>query len=212
MEYPKIDTLFERDKSTFVVDPSRLKFAVLGTIGQWEVTEKIDGMNIRIMLSEAGEVTFGGRTNAAQLPGDLVSYLVRTFTPERMQEAFFWGAKRHSVVLYGEGYGPGIQKNGGLYRPDKSFIAFDALVAGKWWLNRAWLVETAGLLGVGVVPYMGLMSLPEIVETVRVGFMSRLGARAAEGVVAKPIQTLYDEYQKRVIIKLKTRDFQPGKR
>ena len=58
-EYHKIDTLFERDKSTFVVDPTKLKSSVLGTIRDWDVTEKIDGTNIRVMLSESGEVSFG---------------------------------------------------------------------------------------------------------------------------------------------------------
>ena len=34
-EYHKIETLFEKDKSTFVVDPSKLKASVLGTIREW---------------------------------------------------------------------------------------------------------------------------------------------------------------------------------
>src|SRR5580693_9050954 len=134
-EYHKIETLFERDKATFVVNPAKLKSPVLATIRDWDVTEKIDGTNIRVMLSESGEVTFGGRSNAAQFPADLVQYLIRTFPPDRLKAALWIDGTPTEAILYGEGYGPGIQKGGALYRADKSFILFDILVAGKWWLD-----------------------------------------------------------------------------
>jgi hypothetical protein len=102
-EYPKIDTLFERDPETFVVRPSVLKSPVIATIGAWDVTEKIDGTNIRVMLSQEGEVSFGGRTNAAQIPGDLVKYLIRTFQQDRMQSAL-WLKDPTEAILYGEGW------------------------------------------------------------------------------------------------------------
>lgn len=46
MEYPKILTLFDR-KEDFSVNVESLKAPVLATISAWDVTEKIDGMNIR---------------------------------------------------------------------------------------------------------------------------------------------------------------------
>jgi len=106
-EYHKIDTLFERDKKTFIVDPSVLKSPVLATIREWDVTEKIDGTNIRVMLNAAGEVSFGGRSNNAQIPGDLVQYLVRTFQRDQLKTVL-WQNEPVDVVLYGEGYGAGI--------------------------------------------------------------------------------------------------------
>jgi ATP-dependent RNA circularization protein (DNA/RNA ligase family) len=211
-EYHKIETLFERDKTTFVVDPTRLKASVLGTISEWDVTEKIDGTNIRVMLSQSGEVSFNGRTNSAQIPGDLVKYLVRTFPQDLLKSAIWIDGSPVAAVLYGEGYGPGIQKCGGLYRPDKSFILFDVLVDGKFWLDREAVVDVASKLGIDSVPYLGRMTLQQIVEHVRSPFPSKLGTATAEGVVARPIETLFDKRMKRIIIKLKTRDFAPGKR
>jgi hypothetical protein len=211
MEYHKIETLFERDAATFMVKPEQLKSSVLGTINEWDVTEKIDGTNIRIMLSEAGEVAFGGRTEAAQIPADLVQYLVRTFQPPLLRDTL-WIDGPQEVVLYGEGYGPGIQKGGGLYRPDKAFILFDVLVGGQWWLGREAVEQIAAKLGIEAVPYLGRMTLAEIVELVRSPFLSHIGDRMAEGVVARPIEPLYDKHRRRVIIKLKTSDFKPGKR
>lgn len=212
MEYPKINTLFERNKSTFVVDPSTLKASVLGTIKEWDVTEKIDGTNIRVMLSLSGEVSFGGRTNTAQIPGDLVQYLVKTFQQETLRAALWLDSTPTEAVLYGEGYGPGIQKGGGFYRDNKGFILFDVLIGGKWWLDRKAVNGVANKLGIDVVPYLGRMTIDQIVELVRVPFQSKLGTAIAEGVVARPIETLYDKRQERIIIKLKTKDFVIGKR
>lgn len=210
-EYHKIDTLFERDKSTFIVDPNKLKSSVLGTISEWDVTEKIDGTNIRVMLSAAGEVSFGGRTNSAQIPADLIQYLIRTFQQDRLKSAM-WLEEPVEAVLYGEGYGPGIRKGGSLYRKDKAFILFDVLVGGKWWMERQAVSEIAGKLGIDVVPCLGRMSLAEIVNKVETPFPSLLGTATAEGIVARPIETLFDRRGERVIIKLKTKDFIKGER
>ena len=210
-EYPKIETLFERDKSTFVVDPTKLKSPVIGTIREWDVTEKIDGTNIRVMLDLDGTVRFNGRTDNAQLPGDLVQYLVRTFQQDKLKEVL-WKGGPQSVVLYGEGYGPGIQKGGGLYRADKAFILFDVLVDGKWWLDLEATQGIAGALGIDHVPYLGRMGMDEIVSLVRTPFQSKLGTAMAEGIVARPIEPLFDRRGSRIIIKLKTKDFVAGKR
>ena len=211
MEYPKIETLFERDKATFVVDPNKLKSPVIGTIREWDVTEKIDGTNIRVMLDLDGTVRFNGRTDNAQLPGDLVQYLVRTFQQDKLKEVL-WRGGPQSVVLYGEGYGPGIQKGGGLYRADKAFILFDVLVDGKWWLDLEATQGIAAALGIDHVPYLGRMTMSEIVSLTCIPFQSKIGTAMAEGIVARPIEPLFDRRGSRIIIKLKTKDFQAGKR
>lgn len=212
-EYHKIETLFERDPKTFVVDTTQLKSPVLGTILEWDVTEKIDGANIRVKLSAEGEVTFGGRSDAAQIPSDLIQYLIKTFPHDRMKAALWLDASQPvEVVLYGEGYGPGIQKGGGLYRDDKAFILFDVLISGKWWMDRAAVDNIASKLGIDVVPYLGRMTLDGIIDRVRTPFLSKIGTAQAEGVVARPIEPLFDRRMKRIIIKLKTKDFIAGKR
>ena len=209
-EYHKIDTLFERD-DRFIVDPTKLKKAVLATISEWDVTEKIDGTNIRVMLSDSGAVQFGGRTDNAQLRADLLMKLIEMFPASRLTDAFWIDGAPVSVILYGEGYGAGIQKGGG-YRPDKSFILYDVLVSGKWWLDREAVDDVATKLGIDVVPYLGRMTLAQIVEHVKNPFQSRIGTMQAEGIVARPIETLFDKRGERLIIKLKTKDFVGGKR
>ena len=210
MEYHKINTLFERDEK-FFVKPDKLRAPVLGTISVWDVTEKIDGTNIRITLTPDGKVTYGGRTDNAQLHKDLVVYFGHTFTPEKMKK--IWINEPTKVVLYGEGYGAGIQKGGGNYRHDKSFRLFDVLVDDNWWLERPGIEDIAAKLEIKTVPYIGQMSIPEIVNFVSRGYLSIVAMEdsgqdhMAEGVVARPIATLFDRKGDRVIIKLKNRDF-----
>lgn len=210
MEYHKINTIFERGED-FRVDETKLKSPVIGTIREWDVTEKIDGTNVRIMLSEAGEMKVGGRTDNAQMPGDLVMKLVNQFSAEKLKAAFWIDGVPVSAVLYGEGYGAGIQK-GGTYRTDKAFVLFDVLVGGRWWLDREAVDDVAGKLSCDVVPYLGRMTMDQIIELVKVPFLSKIGTGMAEGIVARPIETLFDKRGERLIIKLKTRDFVGGKR
>src|SRR6185437_14755742 len=98
-EYHKIETLFERD-DRFVVDPSRIKKSVLGTIREWDVTEKIDGTNIRVMLGEDGTVTFGGRSDNAQLPADLLTKLFQMFPTDKIKAAFWIDGTPTQAILY----------------------------------------------------------------------------------------------------------------
>ena len=116
----------------------------------------------------------------------------------------------NNVVIYGEGYGAGIQKGGGDYSPDKKLIVFDVLVGGKWWVSDENVRDIAGKLGLEVVPSFGEMTLEDATELVRQGFKSKCAVnlgKDAEGLVGRPIETLFDKKGHRLITKLKTKDF-----
>ena len=202
--YHKIETLYERDEKTYRLKPELiLKNRVYGIIKTWDWTEKIDGTNIRCIWQD-GKLTFGGKTDNAQIHADLITYLYDTVKPERLAEIF----PNTNAVVYGEGYGAGIQKGGG-YSPEKRFAVFDVLVDGKWWLSWENVCDVAGKLGLPTVPYIGEMSLEEATQMVRDGFSSVFGGRQrqAEGLVGRPMEALFDKKGHRLIVKLKTEDF-----
>jgi len=206
MEYPKIETLYQRDERTFKVQPGVFKNRVYEIIKSWHWTEKIDGTNIRCIWNhETGKLTFGGKTDNAQIHADLIRYLYENIPVENVRAVF----PDTSAVLYGEGYGAGIQKGGGLYSKSKQFILFDVLVDGKWWLSQENVNDVAAKLNLQVVPYLGEMTLEAATEMVRAGFPSRLngGACPAEGMVGRTVETLFDKKGARLIVKLKTKDF-----
>lgn len=206
MEYHKIETLYERDEQTFKLKPELiLKNPVYGLIKTWLFTEKIDGTNIRAIWNPAGpSLSFCGRSDNANMHPALMAHLQETITAANLQAVF----PDSEVVLYGEGYGAGIQK-GGDYCADKRFILFDVLVAGKWWLNWENTCDVAAKLRLDVVPFLGEMTLDDAAVMARGGFRSRLngGKAMAEGLVGRPKETLFDKKGARLIVKLKTKDF-----
>jgi hypothetical protein len=171
----------------------------------WTWTEKVDGTNIRIIW-DGHRVTYGGRTDNAQIPAKLVTALDELFKGEAVEQVFelTWGES--PAVLYGEGYGAGIQKGGGNYRQTQGFVLFDVKV-GDWWLKRPDVEDVARNFDLDVVPVVFIGSLREAIDYVKVGFDSTWGDFSAEGLVGRPFVDLFDRRGHRIIVKVKTADF-----
>ena len=206
-EYHKIQTIYKREmtsrrKQLIEGDWTLPEFEFLAN-NVWTFTEKVDGTNTRVVFADGG-VTFGGRTDAAQMPAQLFARLNERFTAllPKLAEVFDGG----SAVLYGEGYGAKIQKAGALYRADQDFVLFDVRV-GPWWLQRADVEDVARKLGLDVVPVIGEGTLHDAVARAKAGITSSWGGFAAEGIVARPKVELVTRSGQRLIAKIKTRDF-----
>lgn len=214
MEYHKIETLFVRDEHTHRVRVGEFKSRCYALLNEWW-TEKVDGTNIRIVWKD-GKIAFGGRTDNASIPADLVKWLYENVTVEKVIRALTVSeaGPAPEAVIYGEGYGAGIQKGGGDYSPEKKVILYDVMIPGAhgwpWWLNWANVQDVAKKLELETVPFVGVMSLEQATEKIRAGFKSRCAvneAKAAEGLVGRPEETLFDKKGHRLIVKLKTKDF-----
>jgi len=211
-EYPKIRSIFERDKKRkFIIGEWTLPEFEYLAMNTWVWTEKINGTNIRVkwwsQLDELDDefpfVEFDGKTDNSQLYSLLVKKLQRKFTVEKMWEAF---PDPVNVCLYGEGYGANIEKGGGNYRPDVDFILFHVKI-GEWWLRRNDVEDIARKLGIDVVPIIGEGTLWEAIDMTKKGFNSIFGDFLAEGMVLQTKVDLMMRDGKRVITKLKYKDF-----
>jgi len=180
----------------------------------WRAMEKVDGTNIRVYITPTGDVSFLGKTLAAPIPKPLLAALYALFDDKAPAiKAQFFANDPHGmaspVVLYGEGYGPGINR-GGWYRRDPGFILFDVRV-GPWWLQWDAIQSISTALQVDLVPVVAVAPLPMLVSLVRGGFRSIVaqggGSEIAEGVVARPTCDLRLRNGGRVITKIKTKDF-----
>jgi len=208
MQYPKIQTVFKRDpenhyKTLLMGEYSLPEFEYLADC-DWLWTEKLDGMNTRC-LWDSHDVAFKGRTDRAQMPVNLMSFLQETITREKMR-GLFGG---DNVCVFGEGYGAGIQK-GGKYSDKQKLVLFDINIGG-WWLAREDLEGIANGLGIEIVPIVATGTLHKLVDCVREGFKSQWGDFIAEGIVAKPLVALKARDGSRIITKLKHSDFAEGK-
>lgn len=207
-EYHKIQSIFKRDmtskRKTLIEGEWTLpEFEYLAG-NAWTFTEKVDGTNIRVIFKDGG-IAFGGRTDDAQIPAQLVGRLNERFLPmlQGLMDTTFPDGQ---AVLHGEGYGAKIQKGGGNYRVDQDFVLFDVRV-GSWWLQRADVEDVAQRLGLEVVPVIGEGTLHDAVAWAKRGIRSTWGDFEAEGIVARPKTELQTRGGQRLIAKIKCRDF-----
>jgi hypothetical protein len=207
IEYNKIETLWERDmEGTKKLIEGKFRNPTVEFLKDnvWQFTEKVDGTNIRIHW-DGHKVTFGGRTEDAQIPSHLLNKLIEMFGTYEAELIFEQKFGEMEVILFGEGYGPKIQ-SGGKYRPDVSFILFDVLISGNY-QPRSSVEDIAKAFGIDVVPIVLEGTIQDAVDFVKANPKSTMGTAMMEGVVGRPKIEMRDRCGKRVIVKIKVKDF-----
>lgn len=209
-EYHKIETVYERDTAgTKKLIEGKFRNPAVEFLQDnvWEWTEKIDGTNIRIHW-DGHQVSFGGRTDNAQIPAPLVNRLNELFGGETNAQLFEQKFGETEITLYGEGFGAKIQKGGGLYKSDgMDFILFDARV-GDLWLTRDSVEDIGKAFNLRVVPVVLRCDIETAVKYVKSKPMSTIGTAPMEGLVGRPMEEMRDRRGNRIIVKLKVRDFE----
>ena len=250
--YQKINTIFKRDANNVIMPYDEFAVPELEWMRncKFDAEEKVDGTNTRIevtrefITSDIGNnigikwnVAYKGKTDNAQIPKMLYTYLTTELTEDKVLNALglskemyvtdeLMQEKTWSVLntqfnvyeldetkipkrytLYGEGFGAGIQ-SGGYYRKDNSFIGFDVKVDDMY-LLRENRDEIFNKLGVDIVPFVGKFTIDEAIEYVKKGFNSNIAEEThlAEGLVLRTPMGLKTRRGERIIFKVKTCDF-----
>lgn len=211
-KYPKIYSPYERhtegplrnklDRTRWTCE----EFKLLADV-PWTWTEKVDGTNIRVGW-DGHAVEFGGRTDNAQIPAPLVQELRLLFPEELFEQTF----QDKPVTLYGEGYGPKIQKVGHLYADKPSFALFDVQGESRIWFNREAVHAVAETMGLNVAPQLPDYTLQDAMDVVTEGFYSYFAGEGnpsfcAEGVVGTAPLGLLNRQGQRIQVKVKHVDF-----
>ena len=208
IEYNKIETLYERDmEGSKQLMEGKFRNPTVEFLKDniWQFTEKVDGTNIRIHW-DGHKVNYGGRTEAASIPAHLMNKLVEMFGSDEAEQIFEQKFGETEVILFGEGYGPKIQ-SGGSYRKDVSFILFDVLISGNY-QPRSSVEDIAKAFGIDVVPIIFEGTIQEGVDFVKTNPKSTIGTADMEGLVGRPKVEMRDRCGKRVIVKIKVKDFE----
>lgn len=210
-EYTKIETVFERDtEGTKKLIEGKFRNETVEFLkdNRWIGTEKIDGTNIGIVW-DGHKVSYQGRTERARIPAHLMNKLIEMFGDTVNEELFEQKFGEMQVILFGEGYGAKIQKGGGNYRSDVSFILFDVyLPEQNLWLKRDAVEDIAKTFGVDVVPIVYEGDLTGAVKFVKGKPKSTIGVANMEGIVCKPAVDILDRMGRRLIVKIKVCDFE----
>lgn len=211
--YEKIETVYKRDiegTKKLVEGAYRSEELAYLKDNLWEWTEKIDGTNIRVHWDGHG-VEFGGRTERANIPADLVNRLNALFSGETNAQIFEQTFGERDVILFGEGYGRKVQGVGSLYKPDGvDFILFDVFIQGanvSYYLPRTAVDGIAKAFGIQSVPVVLRGTIDNAIDFVRSKPRSTIGTAPMEGVVGRPMTELKNAYGERLIVKVKVRDF-----
>ena len=207
MEYTKIPNIYKREEfgNNKLIEGEFSTPELEYLVGnKWVWTEKVDGTNIRVMW-DGHAVSFGGRTEKAQIPAHLVNKLNELFGGTNKEEIFEQKFGETPIVLFGEGFGEKIQTGGGKYG-SVNFILFDAYCGGMW-LKRESVEDIAHTFNIRCVPIVGEGNLLSAVEYVRKHPHSALKDDEMEGIVCRPLYELADRRGNRIIVKIKCRDF-----
>lgn len=209
-EYHKIETLYKRDiEGTKKLMPGVYRDETVESLKDimWQFTEKIDGTNIGIFW-DGHKIHIQGRTERAQIPAFLLDRLNELFAGDENEQLFEQTFGDKEVILFGEGYGAKIQ-SGGSYIPDGvDFILFDVYIPdGNLYLKRDAVEDVAKTFGINVVPIVAEGTLDDGVKFVKEHSKSTIGTAYMEGVVGRPKVELKDRRGKRVIVKIKFKDF-----
>lgn len=182
--------------------------------GRWVVTEKVHGANFSFWC-DGNEVKVASRTQFVD-----GSFYRCTEVIERYKDKIMtlWGILSSVdpavvVVVYGELYGKGVQKE--VQYGEKDFIAFDITVSGTP-LNKINAHSYAHICEIPFVPILCEGTLEGCLQ-VSDNFRSYLtpkgyeGDNAAEGVVIEPVEPRYFGNGKRVYLKNKCAAFSEKK-
>ena len=178
----------------------------------WLMLEKVDGTNISVHWT-GYDVEFQGRTERADIPKHLLQSLNETFRGDAAEEIFEQVFGDKEVILFGEGYGKKIQKNGDKYMADKcGFILFDVYFPQTdIWLCRDDVWDVADKFGIPFVPVVYVGNLQLAISLIKKRPMSIINPEhEMEGFVCRPAVELRDRTGKRIACKIKVKDFCEG--
>ncbi len=219
--FPKIDSIYKRYiRGDDIPEGSKVNDLIIGEYSKeeystlkendWVWTEKIDGMNCRIIcdpeyVNRKGVVSYNvllqGRENNSMFPSGLVERFInwRDAELKNIAEDFPDGA-----VFYGEGVGPDIQGN---KYEEFGIIIFDIKV-GKWWIKALDVNPIAAKYNLrSPIPFVA--TIKQVIENVEISPCptSRYTSFGIEGFVGKPLGGLMDRGGDRIITKIKVKDF-----
>lgn len=207
MEYPKINSIYKRETlpggTVGRLIPGQYACPEFASFSQWRVEEKIDGMNIRVFV-DGDRIEIKGRTEHALLPPKLLQYF-EGLKPFLLNNPIY----PHPYILFGEGFGAGIQK-GGIYRKDVAFCLFD--VYTNRWSTREEVYAIAERFGLDRPHDFGLMTELEILNFVESQPSGKYNDKGypMEGVMCRsePLMRCNTYSAHPIQWKLKAKDFQ----
>ncbi len=212
-KYSKFNSPFKKDEKYLNTNELSQYFPK----GRWIKTEKVDGTNIRIILTkqdeEGNREIFVGSRKLILEEKDKGSqtyfHCIKDVNLHKIKEYF--KDVNSTVIIYGEGYGAGVQK-GGIYSKEKNYRVFDIRI-GEAYQDFEFVKKVCIDNQLNLIPVMTeveeityeecLNSLENFTHTL----LNEGDGGQPEGFVYKFEPVLLNKYGERLIFKVKHKDF-----
>ncbi len=216
-KYEKFNSPFKKDDN-FI---NTMELSQILPVGIWIKTEKIDGTNIRIILTKPDEegnreIHIASRKfilNQEDKSSKIYFDCIKEVNLHKIKEYF--KEVNSTVTIYGEGYGAGVQK-GGIYSKQKNFRVFDIRI-GLAYQDFKYVEKVCIDNQLNLIPILGqveeitykecLTSLNKFKDTLLKGG----DGGKPEGIVYKFNPVLLNKYKERLIFKVKFKDYKNGR-
>jgi len=212
-KYDKFSSPFKKDDNFFNKEELSQKLPK----GKWILTEKIDGTNIRIILEKPKEngsrcIFIGSRKlilNNKDKGSKQYLDCITDVNLNKIKEYF--KDINSTVVIYGEGYGAGVQK-GGIYSSKKNFRVFDIRI-GNAYQDFNYIEKVCIDNQLNIVPVFGISEFIDYDCCIRnlnnfdTTLIEEGSGGKPEGLVYKFEPVLLNKYGERLIFKVKFKDF-----
>jgi hypothetical protein len=213
-KYGKINSPFEKDDKFF----NTRKLLQYIPKGKWIKMEKIDGTNIRIILNKQDEnkdreIFIGTRNLILNEEDKNSKYYIDCLKDVNLNKLkeYFKDIKP-TIVIYGEGYGKGINKGGG-YTQDKNYRIFDIKI-GSAYQDFEYVKKVCVDNQLNIVPVISydcvevnyeecVLSLNKFENTL----INEGEGKLPEGIIYKFEPVILNKYGERLIFKVKRKDF-----
>ena len=213
-KYSKYSSPFKKDEKF----KNTIETSQILPVGRWIKTEKIDGTNIRIIITKSdndgNRIVYVGSRKLILNPKDKTSnqYMdcLNDINFNKLKEYF--EEIDSTIIIYGEGYGSGVQK-GGIYSSKKNYRVFDIRI-GNAYQDFEYIEKVCIDNQLNIVPVIGevreitygecITSLDKFKETL----IKEGDGGIPEGIVYKFEPVLLNKYGERLIFKVKFKDFE----
>jgi len=215
-KYHKIETLYEFDikAGKFKYGTFYNKTVELLKDFQWVYTEKIDGMNLRLIW-DGYKLSYMGRTDTSEFSKVQKAWIEANIATSMVEQAIEQMFKENAIIIFGEFHGNSINSGYG-YSKEYQFKVFDVLVSisekpiTRKYVSRDIVQSIAADLGFDTVPVIFRGTIAEAVQYVKDTQKSTFSDATLEGLVGVPVGDMLDSNGERIIVKIKRRDIQEG--
>lgn len=198
-DYPKIENMIKQDGSY-----KRKEFEYLKD-DKWIGTEWVDGITIKVIWDTIN-IVFEAEKGAI-IPDSLAKLLHESLTYEQLSKVF----GKIPVLLFLVGFGKDV--NGSKYNNQSDFMLIDVFSNGLWF-DRDPLENVAKALNIKTSPIIVKNLLDYIKEDIKCNpYVSSIKVPVGEeelyvdGLVCRPLVDLNDKSHRRIMCKIKTKDF-----